>query len=82
MKIFLFLFLIVPSLAGAQIITTVAGNNKIGYTGDNGSATLAELNKPSDLCADATGNIYFTDQLYFKRHSLVHFPCRRIGTLG
>jgi hypothetical protein len=20
--------------------------------------------------------------LYFKRHSLVHFPCRRIGTLG
>jgi DNA-binding beta-propeller fold protein YncE len=21
-------------------------------------------------------------ELYFKRHSLVHFPCRRIGTLG
>ncbi|UAY53234.1 NHL repeat-containing protein [Ferruginibacter albus] len=43
-------------------ITTIAGNNKPGYFGDNESATSAELNFPYRLCIDGIGNIYFSDQ--------------------
>ena len=43
------------------IITTYAGCGRIGYTGDNGPATLARLNTPYDLALDSKGNLYFTD---------------------
>lgn len=45
------------------IITTIAGNGVAGFSGDNGPATLARLNRPSHACADNKGNIYITDQL-------------------
>ena len=35
------------------IITTVAGNGNAGYGGDNGAATLANLNNPSGVAVDA-----------------------------
>jgi sugar lactone lactonase YvrE len=43
------------------IITTVAGNGKLGYYGDGGRATNAELDLPSTARLDAVGNIYFSD---------------------
>ncbi len=40
------------------IITTIAGNNTAGYSGDGGAATAAALNNPAGVCTDASGNIY------------------------
>jgi len=42
-------------------ITTVAGNGSYGYSGDGGSATLAQLYKPSGIFVDALQNIYIAD---------------------
>jgi hypothetical protein len=44
------------------IITTVAGNGTLGYTGDGGPATSATLNGPEGVGVDALGNIYITDE--------------------
>jgi hypothetical protein len=45
----------------AGMITTVAGNGTLGYSGDEGKATDAELHYPSDIAFDATGNLYIAD---------------------
>lgn len=46
----------------AGIITTIAGTaGSGGYTGDGGAATAALLNTPTDVIADALGNIYIAD---------------------
>ena len=50
-------------LAGAQVITTVAGSGVAGYYGDNGPATAAALDSPGCIAADRWGNIYISDQL-------------------
>lgn len=42
-------------------ISTVAGNNKAGYSGDGGAATSAQLNQPSCVVVDGAGNLYFGD---------------------
>jgi sugar lactone lactonase YvrE len=46
---------------GSGIMTTVAGNGTAGYTGDGGSAASAELNYPSALDVDASGNLFIAD---------------------
>ena len=43
------------------LITTVAGNGTAGYSGDNGKATLAGLNRPTGVTVDVSGNIYLSD---------------------
>ena len=44
------------------VMTTVAGNGTAGYTGDNGSATSAEV-IPGGLAVDAAGNLYMADSV-------------------
>lgn len=44
-------------------ISTVAGNGNQGYSGDNGAATLAQLNAPQGVAVDNTGNLYIADTL-------------------
>jgi hypothetical protein len=48
-------------MQGQALITTLAGNNTAGFAGDNGPASLAELNNPRMAVSDGLGNIYFSD---------------------
>jgi sugar lactone lactonase YvrE len=43
-------------------IATVAGTGSANFTGDGGSAVSAALNSPSDMFADAAGNVWIADQ--------------------
>ncbi len=52
---------VIRKVSAAGIITTVAGNNTNGYSGDGGMATNAELDEPDGVCVDASGNIYIGD---------------------
>jgi sugar lactone lactonase YvrE len=45
------------------VITTIAGNGNVGYSGDGGTATAAKLNYPADLALDKFGNIFIADQV-------------------
>ena len=43
-------------------ITTVAGTGEIGFSGDGGRATSAQLSSPVDVATDDTGNLYIADR--------------------
>jgi sugar lactone lactonase YvrE len=45
------------------IITTIAGGNGNGYSGDGGPATAAKLNSPAGIALDPAGNLYIADSL-------------------
>lgn len=51
--------------AKTGIISTVAGNGKKGFAGDNGKATDACLNEPYGIELDAVGNLYIVDRLNY-----------------
>jgi sugar lactone lactonase YvrE len=55
------------------IITTVAGNGTMGYSGDGGAATRAELSGPIGVAVDASGDLFIGDQ-YNMRIRKVVFP--------
>jgi sugar lactone lactonase YvrE len=44
--------------AVTDIITTYAGNGNMGYSGDGGPATSAELSDPAGVALDADGNLF------------------------
>jgi trimeric autotransporter adhesin len=44
------------------IISTYAGNGVVGYTGNAGPATAAELDHPEEVALDASGNLYIDDE--------------------
>lgn len=43
------------------IITTVAGNGTLGFSGDGGPATSAQLTNPFSVTVDSAGNFYIAD---------------------
>lgn len=45
----------------AGIITTIAGVGIMGYSGDGGPATIAEIGVAHGIIVDLAGNIYFTE---------------------
>ena len=50
--------------AATATISTLAGNGKpgyIGYTGDGGPATSAQLSSATDVAVDTFGNVYISD---------------------
>ena len=57
------------TVAGVSIpggdIATVAGNGAPGYLGDRGPATQAELNLPTGVSVDSSGNIFISDSSNF-----------------
>lgn len=65
---------VIRKIDRAGIITTVGGNNTVGYSGDGGPATNAQMDYPSGLCVDKAGNIFIAD-LYNSR-------VRKIDTEG
>ena len=48
--------------ASTSVITTSAGTGIAGYSGDNGTATSAKLNRPYGVVVDAEG---IASSLYF-----------------
>ncbi len=50
-------------VAADGTITTVAGSDSIGSTGDDGPATSAQLNYPSGIAIDSSGALYITDTM-------------------
>ena len=57
--------------AGTGIISTIVGAGTIGYSGDNGAATSAQLNDPMGVVLDKSGNLYIAD--------LMNFVVRRVS---
>jgi sugar lactone lactonase YvrE len=53
---------VIRKVATNGTITTVAGNNAEGYSGDNGQATNATLYAPAGVAVDSAGNLYIADQ--------------------
>jgi len=56
------------------IVTTIAGNGSLGFSGDGGPASQAVINYPTGVCTDAAGDLYFND--------LGNFRVRKIDTSG
>jgi trimeric autotransporter adhesin len=50
-----------PSLSDGDVITTIAGDGRPAFGGDNGPAILAKLSLPSGVAVDASGNVYIAD---------------------
>jgi sugar lactone lactonase YvrE len=45
----------------AGVISTVAGNGTVGYSGDGGAATSAQLWAPRGVAVDSSGDLYIAD---------------------
>lgn len=43
------------------ILTVVAGNGTVGYSGDGGLATAAQLSGPQGISVDGSGNLFIAD---------------------
>jgi sugar lactone lactonase YvrE len=52
----------IRKVSTSGIITTIAGNGSGGYSGDDGSATSAQLNSPAGVAVDSVGNIFIADK--------------------
>lgn len=48
------------------IITTYAGTNVSGFSGDGGNATAARLSNPNIIATDKTGNLYISDRSNYR----------------
>ena len=56
------------------IISTVVGNGVGGFSGDGGTALSAQLNNPSGVVLDASGNIFIADR--------ANHRIRKVNTVG
>ncbi len=52
---------VIREVYASGIISTVAGNGTPGYSGDGGSAITAELNDPTAVALDASGDLFIAD---------------------
>ncbi len=52
---------VVRLLNSSGAISTVAGTNVAGYSGDGGAAISAQLNAPGGVAVDSSGNVYVAD---------------------
>ncbi|HXB13427.1 MAG TPA: T9SS type A sorting domain-containing protein [Bacteroidia bacterium] len=59
----------VRKLTPTGTITTIAGNGVMGYSGDGGQASIAEIQWPNGLTVDKFGNLYISDIAYIRKVS-------------
>src|SRR5437016_6428649 len=52
--------------AATQVITTVAGNGTVAFSGDGGPATSAALFGPAGIAVDGAGNLFIADTFNFR----------------
>jgi sugar lactone lactonase YvrE len=63
--------------AATKTIVTIAGNGTVGFLGDGGAATAAQLNDPNGLRVDAAGTIYIADRGNNRIRVVTAIPARR-----
>ncbi len=51
----------IRQVSAGGVITTVAGNGTMGFSGDGGSATSASLYYPESVAVDTSGNLFIAD---------------------
>lgn len=51
----------IRKVSPSGIITTIAGTGTLGFAGDGGPATAANIRYPKGVCVDRAGNIFFAD---------------------
>jgi GNAT superfamily N-acetyltransferase len=52
---------VIREITPSGIITTIAGTGIEGFSGDNGSAVSAQLDTPTGIAVDSSGNIFIAD---------------------
>ncbi len=57
---------VIRKVAITGIVTTVAGDGTPGFAGDGGTATNAQLNNPSGIAVDRSGNLFIADTSNFR----------------
>lgn len=60
--LFTFTLIFQTLITYSQSFYLIAGNGTIGFSGDNGIATNAQLSHPTDVDVDSYGNVYFSDR--------------------
>ena len=83
MKKIFFICLLLSTLHlsyGQNIITTIAGNDTVGFSGDGGPATNAKMYLPTGITMDVYGNIYFADYGNYRIRKIS--PAGIITTIG
>jgi uncharacterized protein (TIGR03437 family) len=64
------------------VITTIVGNATAGFSGDGSTATKAQLNFPTGMALDSSGNIYIADSLNFRIRKVSGTTISTIGGNG
>ncbi|HEY4364654.1 MAG TPA: hypothetical protein VGN17_27060 [Bryobacteraceae bacterium] len=52
----------IRKVSAGGVITTIAGDGNLGYSGDSGPAAQAEMYDPRQLALDTAGNLYLVDR--------------------
>jgi len=51
----------IRKVTAGGVISTIAGSTRVGFGGDGGPATSAQLGFPTGVAVDAAGNVYIAD---------------------